>query len=90
MTYLDTWSARDRGLAEALLEFEASVGPHGIPWRDALDPESEGWFEVEQVTDHAQAAIDRWHKANPKPQPGTRVRVIDARRSGEDTQDESE
>lgn len=76
MVYLDEWSARDRGLAEALLEHEDGLGPHGIPWSEALDPDAEGVFEVEPVTDHAQAALDRWHKANPKPGPGVRARVV--------------
>ena len=79
MAYLREWGARDRGLAEALIEHEDSLGPHGIPWSRALDPDSDGWFEVVEVTDHAQAALDRWHKANPKPGPGVRVRVVDAR-----------
>lgn len=85
MTYLGSWSKRDRGLAEALLEHEDSIGPHGVPWQDALDPDSEGWYEVVEFTDHAQAALDRWHKNNPKPAPGVRIRVV---RSEQDAQDQ--
>lgn len=82
MTYFG-WAPRDRGLAEALIEHEASTGPHGIPWDVALDPESDGWLEVEEVTDYAQAALDRWHenhdKAKSQAEPGVRLRVVDSR-----------
>jgi hypothetical protein len=35
--------------------------------RTALDDEFDGWFEVDERTDHAQAAIDAWREANKKP-----------------------
>jgi hypothetical protein len=81
MDYLRDWSARDRGLAEALIVHEESIGPHGIPWRDALNDENDGWFEAEEVTDYAQAALDRWHKEHQgkDAEPGTRLVVVDTR-----------
>lgn len=47
-------------MAEGLLLFEAGTGPHGQPMRLATDPDNDGWFEVEERIDYAQAAIDRW------------------------------
>lgn len=81
MEYLREWSARDRGLAEGLLAYEDSIGPHGIPWRVALDDEDGSWLEVEEITDHAQAAIDRWHLEHKgkDSDPGTRLVVVDTR-----------
>jgi hypothetical protein len=80
MAYMG-WTPKDRGLAEALIEHEAAIGPHGIPWDVALDPESDGWLEVEEITDYAQAALDRWHEDRSKSpaEPGVRVHVVDAR-----------
>lgn len=79
--YLRDWSARDRGLAEGLLVHEDSIGPHGIPWAVALDPESDGWLEVVEVVDYAQAALDRWRKdRREKAEPGARTIVVDTRR----------
>lgn len=63
MTYLREWSTRDRGLAEGFLLYEQSVGPHGFPMRLATDDDMDGWFEVEERTDYAQAEIDRWRES---------------------------
>lgn len=63
--------------------YEDSIGPHGIPWVQALDPENDGWFEAHEVVDFAQAALDRWredHKGKAV-EPGTRVTVRDLRRA---------
>lgn len=74
------WPARDRALAEALIEYEASIGPHGIPWRVALDPESDGWLEVSEQVDYAQAAIEQWEERHKGQRtPGARLVVRDAR-----------
>lgn len=64
------------------MAYEDSVGPHGIPWRDALNPDLDGWFEVEETIDNAQAALDLWHKdhhGKDDVDPGTRLRVVDTR-----------
>lgn len=81
MEYLREWSARDRGLAEGLISHEDSVGPHGIPWRDALNDDNDGWFEVEEHQDHAQAALDQWKKdhSDKDVEPGTRLVVVNTR-----------
>lgn len=77
------WSPRDRALAEALIEHEASIGPHGIPWRVALDPESDGWLEVSEQIDYAQAAIEQWEERHKGQRtPGARLVVRDARSAG--------
>lgn len=80
------WSGLDRGLAEGLIEAESSVGPHGIPWVDALDPENDGWFEVREQIDYAQRPLDEWQKENQgsEAEPGARVYVVDLRREGGD------
>lgn len=77
------WSRRSRALAEGLIEHEESIGPHGIPWADALDPDNDGCFEVEEQVDYAQAPIDRWHKENQGKdvEPGVRLVVVDTRRT---------
>ena len=54
------WDESDQALAAGLLLHEAEIGPHGQPFRLALDPDNDGWFEVEPVKDFEHAAIDRW------------------------------
>ena len=54
--YLSRWSKRDRGLAEGLLFYEQQLGPHGIPSWLAQNPERV--FEIDEVVDGAQAALD--------------------------------
>jgi hypothetical protein len=83
-TYLRTWSTRDRGLAEGLLLYEAGMGPHGIPMHAATDPDMDGWYEVDERTDYAQAAIDRWRDSlHGKPEPGVYPVVRDVRQERE-------
>lgn len=81
MEYLRNWSARDRGLAEGLIAYQDSIGPHGIPWRLALDDDMDGWFEVEQHTDYAQAALDRFRqdRGSSDAEPGARLFVMNTR-----------
>lgn len=50
------WSRRDRGLAEGLIFYEEALGSHGIPTWLSQDPERV--FEVDEVVDHAAAALD--------------------------------
>ncbi len=62
---------------------EDSTGPHGIPYTDALDPDNDGWYEVETKVDHAQAALDQWQKGDgTKADPGTLPYVINTRPKG--------
>jgi hypothetical protein len=92
MTYLKDWSARDRGLAEGLLALEDSTGPHGIPWADAMNDDNDGWFEVEEHVDYAQAAVDRWKAEHDSGdvEPGTRLFVVDTRSSSADESSDDE
>lgn len=74
------WSQRSRGLAEGLLEYEASLNRFGIPKRDALDDDSDGWYEIDDTTiDYSEAALQRWEKDNPNAEPGVIPRVVDTR-----------
>jgi hypothetical protein len=80
MTYLREWSSRDRGLAEGLLLYEQGTGPHGFPMRYATDDDNDGWFEVVERTDYAQAAIDQWREGlKGRHVPGVFPVVIDTR-----------
>jgi hypothetical protein len=78
-TYLRDWSTRDRGLAEGLLLHEAGIGPHGIPLRIATDPDMDGWFDVEERVDYAQAALDQWRAEQKDPIPGTYPVLVNLR-----------
>lgn len=76
MTYLTEWSPRNRGLAEGLLLYEDDLGPYGYTRRAAMDEANEGEFEVEELHDFAQQAIDEWRKDNETPEPGVVPRVV--------------
>jgi hypothetical protein len=65
---------------EGLILHEEGLGPHGIPLRVALDPDTNGWWEVYTREDNVQFALDLWNKENPDPPPGTRVFVRDTRK----------
>jgi len=39
----------------------------------------DGWFEVDQRINYATAAVERWRKDNPEPEPGTVLMVVDTR-----------
>lgn len=81
--YLTKWSPRDRALAEGLLLRETGDDPNGIPWDVALDPESDGWLEVDEKVNFAQAAVDRWRKDTKEPGPGVVPVVVDVRPTGD-------
>lgn len=66
-------------MAEGLIEYEASLLPHGIPSWIALDDEAGTWLEAEPITDYGLAAIEQATKQEKDPEPGTRYRVIDTR-----------
>ena len=84
MTYLREWSSRDRGLAEGLLLYERGLGPHGIPMRLATDDDADGWYEVEERTDYAQAAVDQWRDSlKGRHPPGVFPVVVDTRPPGD-------
>ena len=56
MQYLTQWSKRSRALAEGLVLYEGSIGPHGLPRHIAQDRGRK--FVVDEVYDGAQAALD--------------------------------
>lgn len=72
-----------------LEEQQAAVGPHGIPWADALDPAADGWFEIEERVDFAQAALERWKKDADKRElePGTVPVVRDMRKKNHESKE---
>lgn len=48
--------------------------------RHATDPDADGWYEVDERTDYAQAAVDRWRESNRgKSEPGVFPVVVDLR-----------
>jgi hypothetical protein len=51
-----------------------------------MDPDNDGWFEVDERVDYAQAVLDQWHKDNQgkDPEPGTRLFVVDTRPAQDD------
>ena len=55
---------------------EDSTSTHGNDIARALDPRSEGEFEVRTVVDQEQAALDMWHAQNEKPGPGVKPYVV--------------
>lgn len=73
---MDRWDVRDRTLALALTELEDTSTPFGNDSARALDPRSEGEFEVRTVVDQEQLVIDQWHHENEKPGPGVRPYVV--------------
>jgi hypothetical protein len=73
----EKWSSRDRGLAEGFILYEQGIGPHGIPLRLALDPETEDEYEVDdELVNYAVVAFEEWQKDHPDPLPGTVPRVL--------------
>lgn len=80
MDYL-SWSARDRGLAEALLSYEASLCPGcGMPRHHAWDERSEGEYEADSHVCQGCKALAA--KSDDKKKPGEHHVV---RRVGDDT-----
>jgi hypothetical protein len=77
--YLDSWSVRNRALAEGLILYERGLGPHGIPMSVATDGELGSAFETETATDHVRAAYEEWHKTHPEKtrRPGQFPRLVD-------------
>ncbi|WP_334169033.1 hypothetical protein, partial [Timonella senegalensis] len=69
------WSDKDRTLALAL-EIHESSSTMGLPNEVVYDVELGQWIDVKTRTNMAQAALDRWHKENPKPDPGTEPYLV--------------
>ncbi|WP_163540839.1 hypothetical protein [Occultella kanbiaonis] len=85
MEYLNGWTARDRGLAEALIRHEESLHTCGHPIDRSTHPDMDGQYAVagerdsgtEPVYCHACAAAEVWRKQNKDPEPGRLIRVVD-------------
>lgn len=65
------WSVRDRGLAEALTEYEDSFcSGCGQKKSVAWDEDTNGWWEVHDVVCEACAALEVARKETKDPEPG--------------------
>jgi hypothetical protein len=65
--------------------YEQNVNEHGIPFREATDPEMDGWYEVDDsVVDYSVAAIEDYRKNNKNIEPGTQLRIVNTRPDEED------
>ncbi len=75
------WNDVDRSLALALVAYEDSLCPCGCGYpRDRVwDDDADGWFEVEQVTCYARAALDRRRDARTEVDPGRLEFAVDGR-----------
>lgn len=75
--YLTGWSARDRGLAEGLIEYEESLTRNGVPSWQAFDPAQE--WEPDETVDGYAAAVEQYEAESRqgakdgKTAPGLRV-----------------
>lgn len=71
------WTEVDRGLAEGLLVYEASLNEHGFPTWLAQDGEQR--FAPDEYIDHAAAAHEDYmesaRSSKTKLEPGTRIVV---------------
>lgn len=60
------WDERDRGLARALAVHEGTQNGYGIPYKQAHDPDTEGWWQVRFIEDYAAKAVrDAREKESP-------------------------
>lgn len=77
--YLAKWSRRDRGLAEGLLTYEASLNPIGLPPHIARDPNRR--FGLDEVVDQSMALLEEtqaeYQRADGERQYGLRLIVKD-------------
>jgi hypothetical protein len=47
--------------------------------RLASDPEMDGWFEIREAYDFAQAAVDRWSNEQKEREPGVYPVVVNVK-----------
>lgn len=73
------WSEVDRGLAEGLLVYEASLNSQGIPAWVAQDPERR--WTIDEIVDESMAVLeeaqDGYGKKGTPKQPGLRLVVVE-------------
>lgn len=74
------WTDEDRLLAQAFDVFEATrIDRLGFYRRDSEESDGEGWYEVEEVLNFAQQALDIEQGNEKKREPGVSLRVVDTR-----------
>ena len=74
------WHQEDRLLAAAFDVFEATrIDSLGFYRRDSEESDGEGWYEVEEVLNFAQQALDIEQGNEKKREPGVSLRVVDTR-----------
>ena len=74
------WRYEDRLLAAAFDAFEATrIDSLGFYRRDSEESDGEGWYEVEEVLNFAQQALDIEQGNEKKREPGVSLRVVDTR-----------
>ena len=74
------WHQEDRLLAAAFDGFEATrIDSLGFYRRDSEESDGEGWYEVEEVLNFAQQALDIEQGNEKKREPGVSLRVVDTR-----------
>ena len=71
------WGEVDQVLTEALELYETRICSCGCgQWAaECHNPANKGRYRVDDTTCHARAAIEDWHKANPKASPSTLLTV---------------
>ena len=74
------WTTEDRLLTQAFEVFTATrIDQFGFYKRDTEESDGEGWYEVEEVLNFAQQALDIEQGNEKKREPGVSLRVNDTR-----------
>ena len=70
------WSSRNRALAETLTLYESSTCDGcGQPVAESFNPETEGHYDVIEVTCVGCRAKEIHQQDNKDPEPGTKLRI---------------
>lgn len=69
---MPSWGEEDVLLCLAYDQYKQNMCQCGSGFwtEDCCDVANKDRFQVEEVTHYAPAALDRWHKDNPEPDPG--------------------
>lgn len=82
------WGEEDVLLCLAYDQYKQNMCPCGSGFwtEDCCDPANADRFIVEESTHYAPAALDKWHKDNPEPDPGVQpsLRLLPAGVSAEE------
>ena len=75
------WTDEDRLLAQAFDVFEATrVDRFGFYKRDTEEADTEGWYEVREVMNYAQQALDIAQSEGKDREAGMSFTIVDTRR----------